>query len=89
MSPQDFTFKLTVPNDPAGADVVAMVAAHAVQYAKIDAAAGDAFVARVKARALTVLVGGVATHTPAQFVAADGRLTVTMGGHTESESLPA
>ena len=89
MSPQEFTFKLTVPNDPAGADVVAMVATHAVHYATIESAAGEAFVARVKARALTALAGAAGSHTQAQFVAADGRLTVTIGGHTESESLPA
>ena len=37
MSPESFVFKLTVPNDPAGADVVAIVATHAVRYAQIEA----------------------------------------------------
>ena len=49
MTPQDFTFKLTVPNDPDGATVVAVVAAHAVEYASIEGAAG-AGVRRARAR---------------------------------------
>lgn len=89
MSPESFVFKLTVPNDPAGADVVAIVATHAVRYAQIEAGKAEAFVGRVKALALTALASGAGGHTPAQFAAADGRLTVTIGGHTESESLPA
>ncbi len=48
MSPASFTFKLTVPNDPEGVTVFAAVAAHAVEYAKLDAAAGAAFVERAR-----------------------------------------
>ena len=51
MSPSSFTFKLTVPNDPAGITVLAAVAAHAVQYANIEAGAGAAFVERVRTAA--------------------------------------
>jgi hypothetical protein len=76
MSPQEFTFKLTVPNDPEGATVVGVVAGHAVEYANIGAAAGSAFVERVRTTAVV-------------FGAADGQLTVTIGAKSVSHSLPA
>jgi hypothetical protein len=88
MSPTEFTFELTVPNHPEGAEVVAIMAAHAVDYAGLDAAAGPAFVKRVRAAALQVLNGG----GPACLVifrAAAGQLTVTLGNQSISQSLPA
>ena len=80
---------LTVPNDPEGASIVAIMAAHAVEYAAIDAAAGAAFVERVRAAALPVLKGGGTPACQVEFSAADGRLTVTIGGQSLSEPLPA
>jgi hypothetical protein len=89
MSPSEFTFKLTVPNDPEGATVVAVVATHAVEYAKIDAGAGGAFVERVRSAAAQALKSASGTHTPVVFSAADGTLTVTFGSQSVSEPLPA
>ncbi|HYB97421.1 MAG TPA: hypothetical protein VEC39_20785 [Vicinamibacterales bacterium] len=87
MTPQSFTFKLSVPNDPAGADVVAAMAAHAATYASIDAAQGAAFVERVRRVARQLLTGSFSTHCQVVFSAADGQLTVTMGGQAVSEAL--
>jgi hypothetical protein len=89
MSPSAFTFKLTVPNDPEGASVVAVVATHAVEYSKIDAAAGAAFVERVRGAAVQALQSSAGTHSVVVFGAADGHLTVTIGGRAVTEPLPA
>ena len=89
MTPTSFLFKLTVPNDPEGASIVAIMAAHAVEYAAIEASAGAAFVERVRAAALPVLKGSDAMGCPVVFSAEDGRLTVTLGGQSLSEPLPA
>ena len=88
MSPQAFSFKLTVPNDPDGAIVAAVVAGHAVEYAGLAAADGAAFVERVRAAALKVLQGG-SGHTLIVFAAAEGQLVVTIGVTTVAEPLPA
>jgi len=55
MTPQSFTFKLTVPREPQMAAIVADVAGHAVGYAEMDAATGADFVARVSAAAAVAL----------------------------------
>ena len=89
MSPSEFTFKLTVPNDPEGVTVVAAVAVHAVGYANLEAAAGAAFVERVREVARQALKSTTGHHCLAVFAAADGQLTVTMGGASASQPLPA
>lgn len=89
MSPSEFTFKLTVPNDPEGANVVAVVAAHAVEYAGIEAGAGAAFVERARNAAAAALKSAAGTHTPVVFTAAAGTLTVAFGSDTVSEPLPS
>ena len=89
MSPSSFTFKLTVPNDPEGVIVVAAVAAHAVEYAQLDAAAGAAFVERVRAVARQALQSATGHNCLAEFAAADGQLTVTIGDESASHPLPA
>jgi hypothetical protein len=89
MSPSSFTFKLTVPNDPEGVTVVAAVAAHAVEYAKFDAAAGVAFVDRARQLAAGVLRSANGHNCLAVFAAANGELTITMGGQSASHPLPA
>lgn len=89
MSPSEFTFKLTVPNDPEGANVVAVVAAHAVEYATIEAGAGAAFVERARAAAAAALQTASGTHTPVVFTAAGGTLTVSFGSRSVSEPLPS
>ncbi|HWI16811.1 MAG TPA: hypothetical protein VNT81_03655 [Vicinamibacterales bacterium] len=88
MSPSEFTFKLTVPNDPEGATVAAVVAAHAVDYAQIEKAAGAAFVERVRGAVAQALKSAPGTHTPVVFGAAAGQLTVTFGSQSVSEPLP-
>ena len=89
MSPTSFTFKLTVPNDPEGASIVAVMAAHAVEYAAIEPSAGAAFVERVRGAALPVLTSSDPMGCPVVFSAGDGRLTVTLGDQSLSEPLPA
>ena len=89
MTPSAFSFKLTVPNDPEGATVVAVVATHAVEYAKIDGAAGAAFVERVRAAAAQVLKVPAEKPTLVVIAAANGQLTVTIGSQSVSQSLPA
>ena len=91
MSPSDFTFKLTVPTDPEGASVVAVVATHAVEYSGIDKAAGAAFVGEVRNFAANELAGARNSkhgHCLAVFAAADGQLTVTIGTESVSHPLP-
>jgi prophage tail gpP-like protein len=89
MSPSSFTFKLTVPNDPEGVIVVAAVAAHAVEYAKFDAAEGAAFVERVREVARQALHSATDHHCLVVFEAADGQLIVTIGAESASQLLPA
>jgi hypothetical protein len=89
MTPQAFSFRLTVPTDPDGATVVAAVAAHAVQYSGADAAAGAAFVERVRAAATQALQSASGHNCLAVIAAKDGQLTVTMGGQSVSVPLPA
>ena len=87
MTPQAFTFKLTVPGDPEGATVVAVVATHAVEYSGMDAAKGAAFVERARATAAQAIKGAGGTQCQAVFAAANGQLTITIGGQTVSEAL--
>ena len=90
MTPKDFIFRLTVPSDSAGASVVAVVAAHAVEYAGIEGDAGPAFVERVRAAAAKALAAAAArSGCQAVVAAADGQLTVTIGGESVSQPLPA
>jgi hypothetical protein len=89
MTPHAFSFKLTVPADPDGATVVAVVATHAAEYAGINGAAGAAFVERARATAAQALKGANGKHCLAVIAAADGQLTVTIAGQTVSEPLPA
>lgn len=89
MSPSEFTFKLTVPNDPEGVTVVAAVALHAAEYANLESAAGAAFVERVRDLARHALKSATGHSCLAVFAAADGQLTVTMGGQSASQPLPA
>ena len=90
MTPKDFSFKVTLPADPEGATVVAMIAGHAVEYAGFDGAAGKAFVERVRAAALKGLKGAVPRQgCLAVIAAANGHLTVTIGAESVSQPLPA
>ena len=87
MTPQAFSFKVSVPADPEGATVVAVMVNHAVEYTKIDAAKGAAFVERARAAAAQALKGSGGKHCQAVIAAANGQLTMTIGGQTVSEPL--
>ena len=88
MSPSEFTFKLTVPNDPEGIAVLAVVANHAVEYASLDKPAGAKFVERVKVTASNAMKGSSGANCLVIFAAAKGQLTMTIGGQTVSQPLP-
>ena len=89
MSPSSFIFELTVPNDPEGVTVVTAVTAHAVGYANLDAGAGAAFVERVRQVARQAFRSAPGHSCLAVFAAGDGQLTVTIGGESASQPLPA
>ena len=89
MSPQDFLLRLSVPNHPEGVNVVVAIARHAVTYAAIEPAKGAAFVDRARAAAAVTLKGGTPSHCAVTCAAGEGQLTLTVGGQTVSEPLPA
>jgi hypothetical protein len=89
MSPSDFTFKLTVPADPEGALVVAVVATHAVDYTNLEPSAAKAFVDRARSLAAASLNSATGPHCLVVFAAANGQLTVTIGKETVSAPLPS
>jgi hypothetical protein len=86
MSPAAFSFKLIVPNDPGAADLVAGVATHAAEYAGLAGAAASGFVEQARALAARTLTGGGASCL-AVFAAAEGRLSMTVGGESVSQPL--
>jgi hypothetical protein len=69
--------------------VVTAVTAHAVEYANLDAGAGAAFVERVRQAARQAFRSATGHNCLAVFAAADGHLTVTIGGESASQPLPA
>jgi hypothetical protein len=89
MSPSEFTFKLTVPNDPEGVSVVVIVANHAVEYTNLDKRAGAAFVNRVRAAVATAMKGSDGPICLVVFAAKYGDLTMTIGGQSVSQPLPS
>ncbi len=59
MTPTSFSFTLTLPRDAQLVVILRDVAAHAVSYAQVDAAMGQAFVDRVaEASARSLAAGG-------------------------------
>lgn len=89
MAPDSFTFKLTVPNDPAGATVVGVVASHAATYAKLDAANSAAFVDRVTSAAANAMQAADGRPCLVVFAAEAGQLSVTIGDQSVTEPLPS
>lgn len=87
MTPSSFTFKVSVPNDPRQATVIGELAKHAAEYANLDAGASKAFGDRALAMAVTALKAGKGHATTAVITAADGKLTVTVGDESASQSL--
>jgi hypothetical protein len=87
MSPSSFTFKVSVPNDPGLATVVGELAKHAADYAKLEAGKAAAFVERAETLAAKMLKGAGGASCTAVIAAADGKLTLTIGGESASQSL--
>ena len=86
MSPSAFTFKVSVPNDPRLATVIGELAKHAADYAQLDDGAAAAFVQQAEAVVAKALKAGGPAIT-AVIAAADGQLTVTVGGESASHPL--
>jgi hypothetical protein len=93
MTPRDFSFKVTLPADPEGATIVAVLAGHAVDYVGFDGVVSKAFVERARAAALKALNAmhgaGPRQGCLAVVAAANGQLTVTIGSESVSQPLPA
>ena len=89
MTPSEFSFKLTVPNDPRMASIVGDMARHAAEYAKLEDGAAKSFCDRALAAAGNVLKGDDTQTTQAVFSAANGALTLTLGTETISALLSA
>jgi hypothetical protein len=86
MSPSAFSFKLSVPNVPDSIAVIGEMARHAADYAQLDAAVAASFAERATAAAGRVLKGS-GSHSLAVFAAADGTLTMTLGGEAVTQPL--
>ena len=87
MSPSAFTFKVSVPNDARLVTVIGELAKHAAEYAKLDAGAASSFTQRAQALATNAMTAGAATAITAVIAAANGTLTVTVGGESASQPL--
>ena len=86
MTPSAFTFKLSVPNDPDAVTLVAEMAKHAAAYAQLDDAVATAFSDKVRFVAAKAIKAAGHT-TLVVFVAANGALTLTIGGESVSQPL--
>lgn len=89
MTPAAFTFKCSVPRDPALADVVSDLVQHAVGYAGMNEAAGASLVSKVKAATTAELRPGATPHCAVVIAAAGGELRVTLGSQTISQPISA
>ena len=89
MTPEAFTFKLTVPRDPALGAIVADVAAHAVTYAEMDTAAGAVLVRNVVAASAAELRAEGPAYCLIVITCAGGELRLTIGSQTLSQKLSA
>jgi hypothetical protein len=87
MTPAAFKFKMTVPNDPGQAAIVAEMARHAADYAKLEGAAASGFVERARGAASKALTAAPGHSCLAVFAAADGQLSMTIGSETISQPL--
>jgi hypothetical protein len=87
MSPSAFTFKLSVPNDPKMVTMVGDMARRAAEYANLQDGAAAAFSDRALAAAGKILKGDNNKTTLVVFAAANGALTVTIGGESISQPL--
>ena len=89
MTPAAFKFKLTLPRDPALADVVSDLVQHAAGYAGMSDDAGAAFVKKAKAATAAELGPGATPHCLVVIAATGGELRVTIGSQTISQPISA
>jgi hypothetical protein len=87
MTPSSFTFKLTLPNDPELAPMVADMARHAAEYVKLEGAAAEGFVERARSAAVKALKAAPGDGCLAVFTAADGELSIAIGNETIAQPL--
>ena len=87
MTAASFSFKLTVPNDPDLASMVADVARHAAEYANLEGAAAEGFVERARGAAVRALKAAHGPNCLAVVAAADGTLSIAIGNETISQPL--
>ncbi len=80
MSPESFTFTLTMPGDTRLVGVVRDLCAHAAGYAKLSDAAGASFCERVAEAAGRAVAERPHRPCPLEFCCADGELRVTVAG---------
>ena len=88
MTPASFKFKLTLPNDPDLAPMVADMARHAAEYVKLESAAAEGFVERARGAAVKALKAAPGEGCAAVFTAADGELSIVIGDETVAQPLP-
>jgi hypothetical protein len=89
VTPDSFSFTLTVPADARLMGVVQHLCAHAVTYAGGGEALRDPFCARVAEVARRAVAAGRNSSCALEFHCEDGELRVTIDGETVSQPLPA
>ena len=88
MNPSSFIFKLSVPNDPESTVIVAALARHAAEYAKLGNGAANGFIERTRSAAAKTLHGAPDRSTMVVFAAEDGTLSAVVGDETVTAPLP-
>jgi hypothetical protein len=89
VSPDSFSFTLTVPGDARMVGVVRDLCAHAVGYARLPEPAGAAFCDRVAEAAGRAVGEQPLVPCRLEFRCADGQLRVTVAGHTITQPVSA
>jgi hypothetical protein len=89
MSPESFSFTVTVPGDPRLVGVVRDLCAHAAGYAKLSESAGTALCDRVTAAATRFAGDWPDAQCPLEFTCGGGELRVSVAGHIITQSLGA
>lgn len=89
MSPESFSFTVTVPGDPRLVGVVRDLCAHAAGYAKLSEAAGAALCEQVSAAATQFVGDRPDTPCPLHFTCAGGELRVAVAGSVIIQPLGA
>lgn len=87
MTPSAFKFHVSVPRDASLVVVLCDLAAHAAEYAQLDAAGAAGFVARVEAACQAAMAGEGSCGVDVE--SADGELRMTIAGETVRQPLTA